>query len=77
MLDQWMFIVHHLKAAMASYTRIRPPFFIGHLTVVKLFSLVQALFDVLGSVIRNDHLRQSFWNTYRGLECIRPLPLTL
>jgi hypothetical protein len=72
MLDQWMFFVHHFKAVITSYTRIRPPFFIGHLTVVKLFSPVQALFGVLGSVIRNYHLRQSFWNTYRELEHTRP-----
>jgi hypothetical protein len=55
-----MYIADHFKTAKASYSRIRRPYLIGHLTLVKLFSLVQALVGVLGSGIRNDHLRQSF-----------------
>jgi len=55
-----MFIAYYFKNTVASYSRIRHPYFIGHLTLVKLFSLVQALVGVLGSDIRNDHLRQSF-----------------
>jgi hypothetical protein len=51
---------YHFKTAKASYSRIRRPYFIGNLTLVKLFSLVQALVGVLGSGIRNYHLRQSF-----------------
>jgi len=60
MLDQRMYIAHHFKNTVTSYSRIRLPYFIVHLTLVKLFSLVQALIGVLGSGIRFDHLRQSF-----------------
>ena len=72
MLDQCMSIAYHFKTAKASYSRIRHPYFIGHLTLVKLFSLLQALVGVLGSGIRNDYLRQSFQNICRELECVRP-----
>jgi hypothetical protein len=58
MLDQWMFIAHHFKTAVVSYSRITHSYFIGNLTLVKLFSLVQALVGALGSGIRIDHLRQ-------------------
>jgi len=54
-----MYTAHQLKSAKASYSRIRRPYFIGHLTLVKLFSLVQALVGVLGSGIRNYSLVQA------------------